>query len=316
MMRSLTAIRKLRRSHGAGGDVPPEDPDLHAATSSAAAALDAETLRILALRSRDADRVRRALESDEELPPALVPHVIPLLAWDLVADDAVRVLRQVAPRHVGELVDALVDPTRDFAIRRRLARVFSVCSTQRAADGLVLGLDDLRFEVRYQCARSLAAVVHRNPEIRIEPRVIFEVVEREVAVGRPVWESNRLLHALDSQEEHVFVDEFVKDRGGRSLAHVFTLLSLVFPPETLQIAYRGLQSTDRNLRGTALEYLESVLPPSIRTRLWPFVEDTRPSSRPARPREEILADLVRSNESIMLNIEALKRQADRTRGQS
>jgi hypothetical protein len=316
MMRSLTAIRKLRRSHGAGGDAPPDQADAHAATPSAVATLDAETLRILALRSRDAERVRRALDSDEELPQALVPHVIPLLAWDLVANDAVRVLRQVAERHVGELVDALVDPTRDFAIRRRLARVFSVCSTRRAADGLVLGLDDLRFEVRYQCARSLAAVVHRNAQIRIEPKVVFDVVEREVAVGRPVWESHRLLHALDSQEEHMFVDEFVKDRAGRSLAHVFTLLSLVFPPETLQIAYRGLQSTDRNLRGTALEYLESVLPAPIRARLWPFLEDTRPSSRPTRPREEILADLIRSNESIMLNIEALKHQVDRTRGQS
>jgi hypothetical protein len=317
MMRSLTAIRELRRSHGVGGNVPPAVEASHASAAQAAVAnLDAETLRLLALRSRDADRVRRALESDEELPPALVPHVIPLLAWDLVADDAVRVLRGVAERHVGELVDALVDPNRDFAIRRRLARVFSVCSSQRAADGLTLGLDDMRFEVRYQCARSLAAVAQRNPPVRIDARFVFEVVEREVAVGRPVWESHRLLHGLDAQEENMFVDEFVKDRAGRSLAHVFTLLSLVFPPETLQIAFRGLQSTDRNLRGTALEYLESVLPPGIRTRLWPFLEDSRPPSRTTRPREEILADLIRSNESIMLNIQALKRHADRTQGHS
>lgn len=317
MMRSLTAIRELRRSHGVGGNVPPAVEASHASAAQAAVAnLDAETLRLLALRSRDADRVRRALESDEELPPALVPHVIPLLAWDLVADDAVRVLRGVAERHVGELVDALVDPNRDFAIRRRLARVFSVCSSQRAADGLTLGLDDMRFEVRYQCARSLAAVAQRNPPVRIDARFVFEVVEREVAVGRPVWESHRLLHGLDAQEENMFVDEFVKDRAGRSLAHVFTLLSLVFPPETLQIAFRGLQSTDRNLRGTALEYLESVLPPGIRTRLWPFLEDSRPPSRTTRPREEILADLIRSNESIMLNIQALKRHVDRTQGHS
>jgi hypothetical protein len=318
MMRSLTNLRKLRRALEAGSEGGPADHVLSGAQAvqSASTPLDAETLRILALRSRDPDRVRRALESGGDLPPGLVPHVIPLLAWDLVADDAVRVLRRVAERHVGELVDALVDPARDFAIRRRLARVFSACGSQRAADGLMLGLDDTRFEVRYHCARSLAAVAQRNPQVRIDPRFIFEVVEREVAVGRPVWESHRLLHGLDAQDDNMFVDEFVKDRAGRSLAHVFTLLSLVFSPETLQIAYRGLQSTDRNLRGTALEYLESVLPPGIRTRLWPFLEDSRPPSRTMRPREEILADLVRSNESIMLNIQALKRQADRSRGHS
>ncbi|MGE0703665.1 MAG: hypothetical protein AB7P22_06965, partial [Vicinamibacterales bacterium] len=134
-------------------------------------------------------------------------------------------------------------------------------------------------------------------------------VQREAAVGRPVWESNRLLTRLDEAEENVFVDQVVKDRAGRSLAHVFTLLALVLPSGPLQIAYRGLHSDDRNLRGTALEYLESVLPPPIRERLWPYLEDSRPANRPARPREEILADLVRSNESIMMNLEALKRQS-------
>ena len=41
------------------------------------------------------------------------------------------------------------------------------------------------------------------------------------------------------------------------------------------------------------EYLESVLPPAIREPLWPFLEDHRPAGRTVRPREEILADLVR-----------------------
>ena len=63
------------------------------------------------------------------------------------------------------------------------------------------------------------------------------------------------------------------------------------------------------LRGTALEYLEGVLPPEIRERLWPFLEDTRPRTRPVRARTEILADLLRSNESIVMNLEQLKRAA-------
>ena len=79
-------------------------------------------------------------------------------------------LRKVAEERVGELIDALVDPNQPFAVRRRLARVFSVCVSQRAADGLLLGLDDLRFEVRFQCARSLAAILEKNPRVRIDRR--------------------------------------------------------------------------------------------------------------------------------------------------
>ena len=56
------------------------------------------------------------------------------------------------------------------------------------------------------------------------------------------------------------LDAFVRDRAGESLAHVFTLLSLVLQREPLQIAFRCLQTDDEHLQGTALEYLEGVLP--------------------------------------------------------
>ena len=136
---------------------------------------------------------------------------------------------------LGELIDALLDPNQPFAVRRRLARVFSVCVSQRAVDGLMLGLEDLRFEVRFQCGRSLASIVEKNPRVRIDRERIFDVVRKEVAVGRPVWQRHRLLDSVDP-EQRSFVDEFLKDRAGQSLAHVFTLLSLVLPTAPLQIA--------------------------------------------------------------------------------
>ena len=287
-------------------DVPEPHPHADARTS---APLDPEIEAILSLRSRDPDRVVRVLRSEEGLSAALVPHVIPLLAWHPVAADAVFALRKVAEERIGMLIDALIDPNQDFTIRRRLARVFSVCVSQRAADGLMLGLDDQRFEVRFQCGHSLASLLEKNPRVVIDTERIFAVVMREAAVGRPVWESRRLLDELDVKDEVSFVDEFVRDRAGQSLAHVFTLLSTVLPREPLLISFRSLYTDDKNLQGTALEYLEGVLPPPIRDRLWPFLEDRRPVARSARPRDEILADLLRSNHSIMLNLEELRRRA-------
>ena len=287
-------------------DVPEPQPR---ADAQMPGALDPEIEAILSLRSRDPERVVRVLRSEEGLSAALVPHVIPLLAWHPVAADAVFALRKVAEERIGLLIDALIDPNQDFTIRRRLARVFSVCVSQRAADGLMLGLDDQRFEVRFQCGHSLASLLEKNPRVVIDTERIFAVVMREAAVGRPVWESRRLLDELDVQDKVSFVDEFVRDRAGQSLAHVFTLLSTVLPREPLLISFRSLYTDDKNLQGTALEYLEGVLPPPIRERLWPFLEDRRPVARSARPRDEILADLLRSNHSIMLNLEELRRRA-------
>jgi hypothetical protein len=269
---------------------------------------DEELGKIVALRSRERERIHAVLQGDS-IPGGLVSHVIPLLAWDPVAEDAVNALRRVAEEHIGTLTDALIDPNQDFAVRRRLPRVFSVCVSQRAADGLLLGLDDLRFEVRFQCARSLALIKEKNLWMRIDRDRVFDVVRREVEVGRPVWEGHRLLNQLDDGDQRVFVDEFVKDRAGRSLAHVFTLLSLVLPAEPLQIAYRGIHTDDDNLRGTALEYLDGVLPKTIRDRLWPFLEEGPRRTAPAgRGREEILADLLRSHQSIVLNLEEIRRR--------
>ena len=62
---------------------------------------------------------------------ALNADVIVLLAWDPVAPDAADALRRVADVHVGQLIDALIDLNQDFAVRRRLARVFAVCVSQR-----------------------------------------------------------------------------------------------------------------------------------------------------------------------------------------
>jgi hypothetical protein len=274
------------------------------------APLDAEVRDILHLRSRDRERIVAVLSRSEGLSAGLVAHTIPLLAWQPVADHAQFALRKVAEEHVGELVDALIDPNQDFAVRRRLARVFSVCFSERAANGVMVGLDDPRFDVRCQSARSLLAIIEKNPRIRLDKERIFDVVLREVTVGRPVWESRRLLDGFESESP---MDEFVKDRAGESLAHVFTLLSLVLEKEPLQIAFRSLQTRDEYLRGTALEYLDRVLPDRIRGRLWPFLE-RRPVRRSVRPRQDVIADLMRSHPSVVLNLKELKRDLELASG--
>ena len=251
---------------------------------------------IVRLRSGKREAVIQVLARAEGPSAFLVPHVIPLLASEPVADYAVFALRKVAEERVGELTDAMLDPTLAHGVRTRLARVFSVAVSQRAADALVMVLDDERFDVRFQSARSLAAMIDRNPRIRLDSARVYGVISQEVAVSRPVWESRRLLDGMAGASP---LDEFVRDRAGQSLAHVFTLLSLVLPREPLQIAFRSLHSDDKQLRGTALEYLEGVLPAPIRVGLWPFLVYRRPQ-HPAPLHDDVIANLVRSSQSITL----------------
>ena len=263
------------------------------------------------LRSRDADQISRFL-SQGSPPLEAVPVLVQLLAWDDVARDVVKALRSVASRVVGQLIDALLDPERDFAIRRRLPRVLVTVPTQRSADGLLEGLSDVRFEVRYQCGRALSQIKAKNPDIVIPADRVEELALKEVSVDRKVWESHRLLDELDEPNG---VDEavgMVRARSDRSLEHVFTVLSLILPSEPLKIAYHGLHTEDAELRGTALEYLESVLPEQLRESLWPFLEESgERGPHRERSRKEVLEDLLRSSHSIQMNLEKLRRRRER-----
>jgi hypothetical protein len=271
---------------------------------------DPELQKIADLRSHDRARVMAVLHDKEHITGALVPHIVMLLAWDDVAEPAVGALRAVAEERAGELTDLLLDRNQPFAVRRRLARVFSVCVSQRAADGLVAALDDVRFEVRFQCGRSLAAIVERNPRVRIDNARMLEAVEREVAVSRPVWESRQLLDKIDDTQSRSDLDEAVNARANQSLAHVFTLLSLAFPGEPLRLAFLGLQTSDMRLRGTALEYLEHILPGALRQRLWPFLDAPPAAPAPGRARSDVVSELLHSNPSIMMNLEELRRMTE------
>jgi AAA family ATP:ADP antiporter len=230
------------------------------------------------LRSGDKGLVRLVLRQPPPPSAALVPHLLPLLAQDDFFLEVLRALRRMAPDVTGQLVDALLDPRQDPGVRRRVPRVLKVCATRRAVDGLVEGLDDELFDVREQCAIALASITGRNADLSVPRTAVFAVALREVK----------------------------RARGLLDLDHVFTLLSLALEREPLQIALQAVRGTDRALRGTALEYLENVLPEGLRDALWPSLGERGPAPRPARPRQDVMNELLSSSTAVPLSREALR----------
>lgn len=266
--------------------------------------------RLALLRSSDYAKVREALLDRTPIQPELVPFLIRLLAWDDVAELVIRLLRKAPFPREGQLADALLNAKEDFSIRRRIPRILRNCPSQLSAEALIEGLRDARFEVRFRCGKALHSITSTNPGLILGRDRILRAVEREFYVSKTVWSSYRLLERVEDSEENPYFDEVLKDRTNKGLEHVFTLLSMVLPREPLQIAFKGLHTNDPHLRGTALEYLESVLPDKIRERLWPFLEQGAKPASPqfVRSREEILEDLRRSNHSIIVNLEELARK--------
>jgi hypothetical protein len=147
----------------------------------------------------------------------------------------------------------------------------SACTSQRAVDGLLEGLLDDSFEVRYQCGLTLLKVTHETRRLTVSKESALQAVRREVDLERKLWQHQPPLTAVEDEGEAPLVDDFLRDRTSRSLQHVFSILALVFEREPMRLALTALSGDDENLRGTALEYLDEVLPGDVKAALWPYL---------------------------------------------
>ena len=155
--------------------------------------------------------------------------------------DVVRTLRRVGAAGHGP---AGGRPARPVARAGRAGGASRACSRParraRAAEGLQAALDDPAFDIRAAAAAALAAIHERSAVVRITRDEVLARVRRELDSGETV---------------------------DRQIPQIYALLSLALERGPLQIAWAAMKSEDRNLRGTALEYLANVLPEDVFKRL-------------------------------------------------
>jgi hypothetical protein len=242
----------------AGAPVP-ASPAQH--EDAARAAAQREVLaRVTELTSGDPLRVRRALNvraAAAAQDRRVAAHVIPLLGAAEVARDAEAFLRRLAPRAPGQLIDDLLDRSEELNVRLALARIVSGVAERRTLEGLWLGLEDPDFELRQACAEGAVRVVEQRRDLAPPKDVVHTRIERELAAnGHDAAPEDRLLE------------------------HVFALLALLHGRETMRSTLSGVRSGNAAMRGTALELLESVLPPRLWQQLFARIQQAERVTEP------------------------------------
>lgn len=218
------------------------------------------------LLSSDPARVRRVLQPP--LDRELVSLAIPFVGDDAHARAARRVLREAAPRALGQLVDAMLDEGLSARVRRRLPEIVASARNRRAALGLFAALSTNENEVRERAARALSDLIESDPTFAPGRREVFQLVSDELERA-DVW-----------------------------LPRVFMFLELTLEREPLRLALSALRSDDHNLKGTAYEYLENVLPDDLREALWPHMRRYAGAEAPvpaSRRSQKQLTDLLKKS---------------------
>jgi AAA family ATP:ADP antiporter len=271
----LEEIESLRRQRPDRPPVParPVQPAVRAAPSREAATpltTDPVLESIAALRSGDVHRLRVVLASRAMLPE-LLPHAIPLLADDRVLGEALAAIGRVANANAGQLVDALLDPGQIPRVKRRLPLALARSDSMVAVQGLLAGLDDRDWQVRFRCAQGLQRLRRRRDSLRGDEQVLLARAERDV-------------HELADWSRARSADETL---WSRRTEMVFLLLGALYDPANLELSLTALRSDDRVLRGTALEYLENLLPAPLWLKLQPVVVPAPTAARAAGSTAEL-----------------------------
>ncbi len=275
------AVGRLRHSLGATSD-----------DAAGERAADTVLKNVADLRSSDPDQIRSVLRSDTRLDRHLVPYVISLLARDDVSSLAVSTLRRVVDTATGQIVDTLIDRSVSPVVRRRLPQVLAGSGSPIAIAGLLQALNASEFEVRFRSAGALLRSREAHPDRVIPRETVFEAALREARRSKPLLE-----HKASNTAAY------------RRLELVLRILSLALDPEPLKLAQRAFQSDDPQLRGTALEYLETILPANVLQELRPvFGARFATPSTPLRTAKELESELLASSAAMSIDVASLRRK--------
>ena len=171
--------------------------------------------------------------------------------------------------------------------------------------GLWRGVEEAGFGLRFACARAAARIANRCSELAPPAAQVYARVTRELAVDDEVWTRQGRRAPAAAADRSVLLDRVALRSVSRSLEQIFTLLSLVHPREVMASVLAGLTSEESELRGTALEYLESVLPASLRRELWPRLHADLDRQTSGRPGQEVAEELLRSSAAVVIRSETL-----------
>ncbi len=208
-----------------------------------------------------------AVHRKKDYLPLLFSHLGPAATrqW---AQDA---LAAYGERAVGPLKERLEDERTDPAARAAIPDVLARIGTQRAADILLAELDRGRRETLPETVEALfklavpgSGLVFPTPLVR---RAIFAAARRAYA------------DALgDAPVEG-------RSRQETEIKQVFDLLSLVYPRDDVARAYQNLCQGTRKSMDYAVELLDNLLEPELKTYLFPLIEDLPDAERAVRLRK-------------------------------
>jgi ATP:ADP antiporter, AAA family len=199
--------------------------------------------------------------------------VLPLL--DRIGEPAltravVDALARFGDSAVGTLRDHLTDMSVSVETRREIPAILAAIGTSAAARALKEALLDPDTQLRFRSIQALNKIYRDRPDVDRDTQMIETVLAAEI-LGH--YRSYQILGTLgESLPEDDAAVPVPRESMDQEVERIFRLLGLLYPRDDLHSAYFGLQSSDPVVHDNALELLDNILPPRLRSVLVPLLD--------------------------------------------
>jgi HEAT repeat protein len=156
-------------------------------------------------------------------------------------------------------------------VRREIPTVLQAIGTRAAQNVLTESVLDKDVVLRYRCIAALNKLGQLHPDRPVDRKIVESVLAAEI-LGH--YRSYQVMGTLDGSlnDSSAPVQQGLRESMEKETERIFRLLKMLYPEHDLHSAYVGLQSRDPGVHDNALEFIDAVLPPEIRTVLMPIID--------------------------------------------
>lgn len=192
------------------------------------------------------------------------------------------------PRRRGAAIEALIaygewicsvlaaqvlSETSPLRVRRQIPRVLAGLASQSAAEALERCLAVADIEVRAAVLKALSKLRQRAPQLQFDRERITDQIRREAGSYYELYASlERFRASRPGGPAADLLARTLEARLDQTLDRLFRLLGLQYPPGPIYAAYRAVVHRRREELGSAIEFLDSVLEPRLKSILLPVVD--------------------------------------------
>ena len=244
-----------------------------------------EAARLLSILPDAFDRELRVLLDDEDVEVALaaiaavgalkkrafIGELIDRLNEPALTTQIVSALAGFGDRIVGTLRDYLTDEQMAAEVRREIPKVLEEIGTRTAQNVLIESVLDRDVIIRYHTIAALNRLGQAHPDRATDRKLIESVLAAEIMGHYRSYQVLGTLAGVLSDAANP-IEHGLRESMEKETERIFRLLKILYPQYDMHSAYVGLQSSDPVVHDNAVEFMDSVLPPEVRTLVIPLFD--------------------------------------------